>query len=173
MIRSFLVLSVFISGVAFTTPSFQELGSQAVNQALAHRNLPVATPTSCTDFSGTWVGSCSVGGERKDETLVITQKGCDTIQMGSQVNLIGGLESVNVSAVTSAGKPFAVTGAASMDWNKNYTELKTEFNAIVKAIGVPGQMSFAGNGLTRIDGGKLLIDLEILGIKASCSYDKK
>lgn len=170
-----LAMVAVASQTAFAFPGFEILQEQAVNKAVNRSwNAPAAASSSCTDFSGKWKGECSVAGLSQELTIDIKQSGCTMIQMGNDLVAIGGLknETQALPALVD-GKTVLVAGSVATDWNEDQSQLKSKFTGLVKLIGSSTSVPLSGQGSTRLEGKKLIQELDMGGIKFSCTYDKE
>lgn len=71
----------------------------------------------CTDFSGTWVGTCQHGGESENSTVKIEQFKCDALEVGDGfAHSFGG-----VNGAYDVNSNHAGDTKMSMDWNHHKT----------------------------------------------------
>lgn len=175
MKKLFFALTVLASGVCFAASPLELVQKQALEKALALDSSTNNTAAGCADFSGTWSGSCSLGSDviLKDDIVKITQEGCTTIQRGTDSVGIGGLKTYGETRSSDKGS-FSYSVAVTTDWNDDRTALLTSFNGIVKTIGHSGSFRFSGSGQTRLSqAGKLVDEMDLLGMKLNCVYEKK
>jgi hypothetical protein len=126
---------------------------------------------NCTDFTGSWKGSCTTGDAAPvDSQVNIKQYGCAAMTVGEDFIPLEGLKSHTVTLpVDSKNVAFGFTSTSN--WDTTHTLLKSTYGGSVQADGHAIQIS--GEGLMRIDGNKLSVGGSIFGIQVSCVYDKQ
>jgi len=124
-----LWLSYSVSG--FGSHSFFDLLDASPQMELSKKS----SKRECTDFSGTWKGTCKVKEQTLDETVTIEQKNCDLLKVtgkeGKAIMLpVGGVMN---STVTVPGAPgFTGSGSITSHWNADH-------NAIQVIVGKTGK----------------------------------
>jgi hypothetical protein len=153
---------------------------------ISHRQLPGC---GCADFSGDWLGACSVDGvkDAKQATLKVTQTSCQRMVINNDVLAIGGQKT---STFTLAAElcdfgdeprklsPRAMTGGgeSGADWNKDKdTLLLTAHEGSRILSGAADWVTM--NGTLKKDNAHLLLDIQgqtsaNKPFTVSCSFEK-
>jgi hypothetical protein len=95
------------------------------------------TSAPCTDFSGSWKGTCSIsGGSSMEITRKVNQFGCEYIGGAEMMFGIGGLMTLSsTSLVPNSPTADASTATISIDWNKDRTQLNSKAGYVMKNVG--------------------------------------
>lgn len=164
---------IFITGrIGFAVPGFELLQKQVQDRVVSspHR---VQRANDCVNFSGNWKGKCSVGEVSQEGTIEIQQDGCESIRLGTETIMLGGLDGRFQNNPTKDGISYSISVSMTNDWNADRTELKTYFTGIVKVAGTEGFTPLTGTGVMRLNGAKLVNDLDVFGFKVNCVYEKQ
>ena len=158
------------SGFAF--PGF-DLATRQLQNRLAHSpRANSGVVADCANFSGKWKGQCTANGASEASEVAIEQTGCTSLTMGTEITQIGALSTLS-QGFPVGDKALMVGFTSSNDWNANATQLHTSFGGIAKVLGSREHVSVTGAAVTKLDGGKLVVEAKIFDIKVSCAYDKQ
>lgn len=131
-------------------------------------------PSHCTDFSGTWKGKCGTDDIAEDSSFTIAQTGCELLSMGSEPQVLGGLQTLGQVIPQASGEQTITYGLAhGIDWNENNTEIVGNFAGLVKILGNREIVPVNGKSVMKLDGSSLVIDMELIGLKVACVYQKQ
>ena len=165
MFTRVLVLGLVVQTSAFAMPMAERL--------LSSRAAPTTPSSACADFSGTWEGSCKVGGQVIQNAQTISQNGCDSVTMGNDLIVINGLKSENLTLPMGAKGVLALAVTQSAQWETSGTELAIRYNGFLSTVHDRQQVEVKGAARLRLNNGQLAYEAEILGVTLSCLYDKK
>ena len=79
---------------------------------------PTSTAGSCTNFSGTWHGSCSTNGNVAADDMTITQANCQALNLGGLDLVVGG-----TTQNSKVSGDVTTTSVITTAWNKPRTQL--------------------------------------------------
>ncbi|MCX6124404.1 MAG: hypothetical protein NTV34_06595, partial [Proteobacteria bacterium] len=181
-----LILSVAFSSTAFANV-FDLTSVKDAIQKHQNKNLKVDqhVDASCTNFTGTWKGTCTdTSGKKKEDTTVIRQYGCGVISLSDSDTLplfFGGVNNEGYTIKTSA-----ISYTTTIDWNKEQTVANIAMHGLGRALGGANFWEMTGNGnLYLVDENNLKVrfgyqststaDGEIFrsGASQSCQYLKQ
>ncbi len=134
----------------------------------------VSKDATCTNFTGTWKGSCSGGdGSHQDATTTITQQGCAFLVADDQLIPLGGF--MASSGVSPVDDTHALAGnlSTTAGWNANKSAVQMNYSGSAQFVGQEELVQITGNTLLHIEGSQLLLDGSVAGIQISCAYDKQ
>lgn len=121
---------------------------------------PPSTSAECTDFSGTWKGTCIEGdseGNRSEneETITVVQHQCQSLEFnGDQTYEIGG----SATDTRTSGSN-TMTNTTYYDWNAEKDAITTRIMGTGRGLsqGFSYIMRFEGSFLVKMDGDKMLV----------------
>ncbi len=123
---------------------------------------------ACADFSGSWRGTCTTNGQTATDVMIVTQSGCESMNLGGQNVVVGG--TTNESHVES---DLTTTTIISAAWKQSKTELAGKLIIIQLRKGESGQKYAQLDTSVKLDGTRLLVTARGQDIDASCSYDRQ
>lgn len=119
---------------------------------------------ACTDFTGSWKGTCTVGEKTKEENFTVKQKGCEFIEVSdskgnSKMTLpIGG--TFNGGGVMPGNPAVTFGGNIQSHWNKEHTVLNLLVGGGAKQIAIDTEPhGFMVKEEMKVDGNKLAVTI--------------
>lgn len=126
-----------------------------------------AAPLGCTDFSGSWKGTCTdakSGG--RDSSLEIKQQGCQYINMDKEEYELGALKSRVATGTTASVE------AISLFWSPDQKSLNFKMAYMLAELHRSAVLVSGGGEIVR-SGDQLMVSQETSGLKTSCVYQKQ
>ncbi len=136
----------------------------------------------CTNFSGTWKGTCKAGeGSSKEETFTVKQKGCEMIDVTHEkhhaILPVGGVFGVKGAVPGKVGTVFG--GDLCSSWNKEMNVLNINISGGKKQL----TLNDAGEGIYIMETMKMVGDKK-MGVEVNvyegekkktthCEFDKQ
>jgi hypothetical protein len=128
----------------------------------------------CTDFSGTWKGSCSSGGgTEEEETLFVAQQGCESLLIEGKKYTLGSVDSMsNIDPITQ----ILTMRSLEASWlNADRTILIVQDFGARKMLGASHNYAIeSGTIKAEIRDGKLVMDQQLRSARETttlnCSY---
>jgi len=172
VLKTALLGIVLFAQSGFALPAF-DLAAKQLENRLAHSpRAHSGVVADCANFSGKWKGQCTANGASEASEVAIEQTGCTSLKMGTEVTQIGALSTTS-QGFPIGDKALMLGFTSSNDWNADASQLRTGFGGIIKVLGSREHVPVNGYAVTKLDGGKLVIEAQVFDIKVSCTYDKQ
>jgi hypothetical protein len=152
MNRLVAILAVVALGVPSLASAFPGL-TKAKSDLLHQTKKFKKFDGQCTDFSGSWKGTCDDGsGNATPDSMVIEQFGCDTLSFDndSQSYDIGGSDAQLDTSTSSTDNT-----TVSLDWNADKTVANLSMGGAGRILGQAVSWELHGNGSMSLSGNTL------------------
>jgi hypothetical protein len=123
-----IALAILVAGLpslAQAFPSLKQRQEQLV-ESLKKKSKLQTHQNECSDFSGTWIGTCTRASDLpRDSSIVIQQDSCSTLSFPER------LESYGIPGTVSYHSSDAISSGffdVSVDWRENQTVAQFEFS---------------------------------------------
>jgi hypothetical protein len=142
------------------------------------KNIPQSTNTQkLTDFTGTWVGGCSLNGSNQQTEWKISEPYCQTIAIRSNVKEIPDLEGAT-NAVSNIGLSDGLTLDGGLTYQQNnkfrlgpdkvlYADSVFAVTELVGQEVLPTFLTAVTTYAARLNGNQLLINGKVKALKAA------
>jgi len=160
-----LVGAVLLPVGAQAFPIFDAIQSKLPVQKTAQRE-------TCTNFSGTWKGSCVIDGKSTPQSTTISQSGCEILVVDGNGMSVGGLANATIMAPLAENVVLGVSMGTSANWNEDHTAIHAAYTGHIQ-VPSHGGATLAGTSTLQMNGDRLAFDASILGVSLSCVYDKQ
>lgn len=167
-----LMIMLLAPNLAQAFPAFDILKNKVAISGSSKARSMVADegPTSCTNFSGTWTGTCTDSQGSHAETTTVVQQNCDYITVDERYFPVGGIVSESSNSAT-----YASSVSYSLYWNSDETVMTMAIGGLFKTIDVKqAPVDFNGSMAIALNAsGQLTVNGSVLGVSTSCTYNKK